>query len=120
MIPLSDNCLLQKMKELVKEEKKHLNVLLRHLQEIENRRLFSSLGFTSLFDYATRVLGYAEDEACRRISSIRMLRELPELEGKIESGDLTLTALNLANTQFRAEKKVGLGRNKVKRRRSPY
>ena len=43
---------------------------------------------------------------------MRMLREMPELESKIESGDLTLTALNLANTQFRAEKMVGLGRNK--------
>ena len=112
MIPLSDDCLLQKMKVLVQEEKKHLNVLLRHLQEIENRRLFSKLGYTSLFDYATKALGYAEDEACRRISSMRMLREMPELESKIESGDLTLTALNLANTQFRAEKKVGFGRNK--------
>ena len=46
MIPLSDECLLQKMKELVQEEKKHLNVLLRHLQAIENRRLFSKLGYT--------------------------------------------------------------------------
>ena len=100
------------MKELVQEEKKHLNILLRHLQEIENRRLFSKLGYTSLFDYATKALCYAEDEACRRIASMRMLREMPELENKIESGDLTLTALNLANTQFRAEKKVGLGRSK--------
>ena len=43
---------------------------------------------------------------------MRMLREMPELESKIESGNLTLTALNLANTQFRAEKKVGFGRSK--------
>ncbi len=91
---------------LVRSERVVLAEILHHLREVENRRLYSAHGFSSLFAYATERLGYSEDQAARRISAMRLLKEIPEIEQKIESGVLTLTHLSKAQTLFRQEKKA--------------
>lgn len=102
---ISDSQLLIQTSELVKKERELLHEILLHLHEIDRRRLYSELGYKSLFDYATKKLGYAEDQAARRLSAMRLLRDLPEIEEKIASGALTLTNLSLAQTLFRREQK---------------
>lgn len=102
---LSDTDLLSETKSLVARERELLADILRHLREVECRRLFSDLGFKSLFEYATRELGYSEDQAYRRINAMRMVKSLPALEQKIEEGSLSLAALSVANSLFRAEAK---------------
>jgi len=78
---------------------------LHYLREIDTRRLFSTLGYPSIFEFAVKHLKHSEDEACRRISAMRLLREIPELETKINSGELTMTNLNQAQTLFRRKAK---------------
>ncbi len=102
---LSDQVLLEKTENLARRERELLSEVLHHLKEIERRRLFSQLGYKSIFDYATKKLGYAEDQAARRISAMRLLKELPEIESKIADGSLTLTNLSMAQTLFRQESK---------------
>lgn len=77
--------------------------MLHHLREIEKRRLFSDLGYPSLFEYAVRELGYSEPSAARRISAARLLKEMPELAKRIENGSLSLTNLSLASQLFKNE-----------------
>ncbi len=103
---LSDQVLLMNTEKLAREERELLTKVLHHLREIERRRLFSELGFKSLFEYSVKKLGYSEDQAGRRISAMRLLKEIPELETKIESSALTLTNLGLAQSLFRAERKT--------------
>ena len=102
---LSDKDLLAATKNAVQRERGTTMEVLRHLQEMERRRLFSDLGFSSLFVYAVKELQYSEDEALRRISAMRLLRELPKIEEKIKEGSLTLTNLAKAQTYFRHKKK---------------
>jgi 5-methylcytosine-specific restriction endonuclease McrA len=102
---LSDSDLLSQTQSLVRRERELLSEILHHLREIERRRLFAQLGFKSLFDYATKKLGYADDQAARRISAMRLLIELPEIECKIADGSLTLTNIGMAQALFRHEKK---------------
>ncbi|MDI9804079.1 hypothetical protein, partial [Citrobacter koseri] len=66
---MSDQTLLEKTRQLVQTERELLTEILHHLREIERRRLFSQLGFKSLYDDATKKLGYADDQAARRISA---------------------------------------------------
>jgi 5-methylcytosine-specific restriction endonuclease McrA len=80
--------------------------ILHHLREIYRRRLFAMRGFSSLFDYATRELGYSAAAAQRRISAMHLLAELPEMEDKIKSGDLSLTHVAQAQKLFNTEKKL--------------
>src|SRR6185503_20452586 len=83
---LSDLDLLTRTRELVARERELLTEILRHLHEVQRRRLFSDLGYKSLFEYAVKELAYSEDQAHRRINAMRLLREVPQIETKIETG----------------------------------
>ncbi|MBX9769041.1 MAG: hypothetical protein K2X47_17330 [Bdellovibrionales bacterium] len=102
---LADDVLLANIKKLVQQEREILTVVLHHLREVERRRLFSSLGFSSLYSYAVGALGYSEDQAYRRISAMRLLRDLPQIEEKLQDGTFSLTNLSLAQSLFRKEEK---------------
>jgi 5-methylcytosine-specific restriction endonuclease McrA len=103
MNALSDQALIERMRELVKEERRVTTLVLRHLREVERRRLFSDLGYSSLFEYAVKDLSYSESSAQRRISAMRLIKEIPEIESKIESGALSLTVVSQAARHFRHE-----------------
>ena len=102
---ISDAVLLEATDQLVAQERELLISVLEHLREIERRRLFCDLGYKSLFEYAVKRLKYSEDQAGRRIAAMRLLKELPEIEEKIEDGSLTLTNIGLAQSLFRQEAK---------------
>ena len=80
--------------------------ILRHLQEISRRKLYADLKYASLFEYAVRELGYSEAAASRRIQAVYLIREIPEVAPKIESGALNLTNVCQAQSFFRDMKKV--------------
>ncbi len=96
---VNDKILLSDIKKLVGDERKSQLLILYHLQEIDRRKLFSDVKYGSLFDYCVKELGYSEGAAQRRIVAARLLKNIPEVAGKIASGNLTLT--NIAQvTQF--------------------
>jgi len=87
----------------VKTERGATTFVLKHLQEIERRRYF--YGYKSLFDYTVQRLGYSEDEAFRRIAAMRVMKEIPAIEEKIDSGAISLTHIGIAQSLFRHEAK---------------
>src|SRR5688572_10959532 len=103
LIQFSNEFLLQKTKELAQREREITLEILHHLREVERRHLYAEIGYSSLYEYCTKELKYSEASAQRRISSMRLLRELPELEEKVELGNLTLSAISQAQTFFRHE-----------------
>jgi hypothetical protein len=105
---LSNDQLLESARDLASQERRITNELLRHLIEIEVRRLYLRLSYSSLFLYVTKELRYSEAAAQRRIDAARLLREVPAVEQKIASGELTLGHLGKAQQFFRAERKDGI------------
>jgi hypothetical protein len=103
---LNDSVLIAATESLIRQERELLTSVLHHLHEIDRRRLFCSLGYKSLFDFAVRHLGYPEDQAYRRISAMKLLRELPELEEKVNQGEISLTHIGLAQSLFKQERKI--------------
>lgn len=103
---LSDQNLLSQSKDLVRQERELMTQVLHHLHEIESRRLFSALSRKSLFEYCIKDLNSSADQAARRISAMRLLKDLPEIEEKIEDGSLNLTNLGLAQNLFKKEPKM--------------
>lgn len=71
--------------------------LLHYLKEIESRRIYAELGYSSLFDFAMRHLKFSSGEAHLRISAMRATKDIPEVAKKIESGELSLSVV--AQTQ---------------------
>lgn len=101
---MNDQQLLANTDKLVSEERRITLEVLQHLREIEIRRLFVDLGFDSMYKYCIQRLKYSEGEAQRRLSSARLLRELPEIESQIQSGNLNMTNLSAVQSFVRAEK----------------
>ena len=98
---LKDREILLQLKILVQNERELLTSILHHLREVERRRLFSDLKYSSLFEYAMKELKYSEAQAVRRIGAMRLLKELPQVEEKIQDGSLNLSNLCQAQTYFR-------------------
>ena len=103
---LKDSDLLSSTKVLVQKERAVTMLVLTHLQEIERRKLYADLKYGSLFDYSVRELGYSEAAASRRIQAMRLIREIPEVAPKIESGALNLSNVCQAQSFFRDMKKA--------------
>ena len=102
---LSNKELLSQTKLLVQKERDiHIQVL-RHLAEIDSRKLFFKQGFSSLFDYAVRELGYSEGAAYRRIKAMKLCRDLPETANRLQSGRLSLSAASQLQVFFEKQNK---------------
>lgn len=101
-----DEVLISKTEKLVREEREILTVILHRLKEINRRRLYSSMGYKSLFHCAVERFGYSEDQAYRRINAMKLIDDVPELEQKINEGALSLTHIGIAQTLFKQEAKL--------------
>ncbi len=105
---LSSESLHSQLVSLCERERKLTLDILHHLREVDSRKLFASRGHSSLFAYVVEELHYSESAAQRRIFAMRALRELPELEVKVQSGELKITQLAQVQSFFQTEKKGGV------------
>ena len=96
--------LLSQTKFLVLKERSLHTQILRHLSEIKSRQLHLKMGFSSLFEYAVKELGYSEGAAYRRIQAMKLCQQVPETAQKIQEGKLSLSSASQIQTFF--EKKV--------------
>lgn len=105
MQALSNDHLILAVRSLVKEERRITREILDHINEVERRRLYAELGFSSIFDWLVKDLGYSESAAYRRMQAARILRAVPEAAEKLESGALGLSVLAKVQTLIRADEK---------------
>lgn len=92
---LTDEELIASLKRLAKDEKHDLVMMLRHLREMDRRRLAERRSFPSLFEYCVRELRFAEGEAARRIRVARLCARFPTIYGSLGRGLLTLSTAAL-------------------------
>lgn len=67
--------------------------LLECLHAVETRRVFAERGYSSLFDYVHRGLGYSESHASERVRAMRLTFQIPEIKTQLAQGALTLTSV---------------------------
>jgi hypothetical protein len=103
---LSNQDLHEATVNVFKQERSVGVVMIHHLKENDRRRLWAQMGYSSLFEYCTKLLGYSESQAYRRISALKLIREVPQVEEKILTGELNLTTIAQAQTFFSQEAKV--------------
>ena len=92
---LSDTQLIDSLAEKSRHTSKLTAELLAHLAEVDERQLYATLGFSSLFVFCQERLGFSEDEASKRIYAARTARRHPAVFELVASGQVTLTAVNL-------------------------
>lgn len=81
------------LKTQVSNERKAQTIYLACLAEMEGRMLYAELGYSSMFNYCVRELGFAEGSAGRRIRTARMARQFPVIYSLIEEGKIHMTAI---------------------------
>jgi hypothetical protein len=100
---VKDEILLKDCKEAVGKEKKATARVLEYLSEIDSRRLWASEGYSSLFDFCIRFLGYSEAETCRRTQAARLSSRIEEVKPLLEEGTLSLTSMSLLSKHLTKE-----------------
>ena len=111
---LTDDELLGQTRKLARIEQQLNVTVIDHLREIEARRLYLRRGFSSLFDYAVRELGYTDSAASRRINAMRLCKEFEEVREGLQDGSITLTTAAHLQHAFDRQK-----RNRRRRERGP-
>jgi len=104
---LSNTELVSKLKDLCAEERKITLQILHLLMEVEARSVFAQRAYSSLHEFCVKELGYSSAAAWRRIESMRLLRDVPQIETKVASGELSLSTLSKVQTFVRQEIKEG-------------
>jgi hypothetical protein len=100
---LGNEQLLAALAGLVRRENDLMSDLLAHLAELDERRLYLDLGFSSLFAYCTEALGFCKSSAGRRIAVARVCRKFPEAFGRVARGELQLSVLSLLAQHLNAQ-----------------
>ncbi len=88
---ISNRDLLSRTENLVQTERKIMHLVLTHILEIMDRKLYADLGFNSMFAMLTKKYGYSEPSALRRIDAAKLLRKVPEVADRLKSGALNLS-----------------------------
>ena len=104
---LSDRELLRETSNLVRHERHLQGAVIDHLAEIEARGLYLQRGFSSLFDYAVRELGYSDAAAARRIGATRLCADQPDAREGLRDGSLTLSAAAELQWAFDRQRRRG-------------
>ena len=74
---LGDDALIERLTHSVKADRQLTVRMLIEMGEVDARGLFRDLGFSSMFEYATRKLGMSEGEAALRLRVARLGRAFP-------------------------------------------
>ena len=94
-------------RNLVRHERHLQGAVIDHLAEIEARGLYLQRGFSSLFDYAVRELGYSDAAAARRIGAMRLCADQPDAREGLRDGSLTLSAAAELQWAFDRQRRRG-------------
>lgn len=100
---LTDSRLIEAVQQLASAERRAIALLVAALAELDARRLYRGLGYTSLFDYCVRALHLSEQAAYTRIEAARASRKFPAVLDRIADGGLSLTAARLLAPHLRED-----------------
>ena len=99
---LSDKDLDHNLLTWVKKEKEALREVLLHIAEVDKRRLYLRLAYSSMFAYLTERMGYEGGSAQRRLDAARLSLEVPTLIENLDRGEVTLSQVAFLQKSLRA------------------
>lgn len=101
---LSNSQLHEETLKAAAQERSATLVLLELLAEVDQRRLYSELGYQSLWEFVHKGLQFSESQASERVSAMRLMVKVPEVKTELEQGGLNLTAVSKLAYHVKREK----------------
>jgi hypothetical protein len=96
---LSNTELGDSLERSFESENKFSHVILLHLQELRERRVYAELGYTSLFWMLVKKYKQSESSVYQRLKALDLIRAVPDVQKTMLDGDVTLSSLSLGNSQ---------------------
>lgn len=93
-----------RLENLVNQERRITREILHLINLAEDRRLYLAAG-GSLIRWLIKRYGYSEPAAVRRVQSARLLRAVPAVDAKLQTGEVNITTLAKTQSVIRAEEK---------------
>ncbi len=115
---LTDAQLIDEVDNLAVKSRDVTAHLIASLAEFDARRLYVSLGFSSLCSYCEQRLRLSEQAAYNRIQAARAAQDFPIILDRLASGDITMTTVTMLRPYLTEENHVQLleaARHKSKR-----
>jgi len=115
---LSDQALLNEFGELVRQDHEHVANLIRHIDVIDRRKLWSRQGYSSLFGFLVGRYHMSESTAGKRIGAARTARRFPVLFTMVARGEIHLSGIHRLKahlTRENHEQVLALAKHKTMR-----
>ena len=103
---LSDNDLIKSTERVVEQERKIVQVVIWHLQEIQDRKLFISMGYDSLYKCLIKHFKMSDTTAYGRIKVLKILEDVPEVSDSLKLGELNISNIALAHSFIEKHQKT--------------
>jgi hypothetical protein len=100
---LTNDQLTAELTRLTGCEREATVALIVHLAEFGERRLHTTAGFTSLFEYCIEVLHLSEDAAFNRVEAARAARRFPVIVDMLLKGSLSPTTARMLGRKLTPE-----------------
>jgi hypothetical protein len=110
----------EKLKELVRDERKSNAEVIRALTEVQIKGHHLDWGYSSLFHYCVAELGYSNAAASRRVSTVYLALDVPQVGDQIESGELSLNRAQAISNFIKKEKDQAGVKYTTERKRELY
>lgn len=79
--------------KLVARDNEHAADLLAYLAELDARRLYQDMGFSSIWEYCTEALGICQTTAWRKYTAARVCRRFPVMFEAVARGEIQVSVL---------------------------
>ena len=90
---MPNSILIESTELLVRKERQLIEVLIWHLQEIQDRKLYISMGYSSLYECLVKHFKYSESVAYQRLSALKIIKAVPLASQSLKEGKVSLTTL---------------------------
>lgn len=102
---LTQEQLIEKTRSLFQKEKSIEDALIIVLTEIYRRRIYSALGYSSIFDFLTQYFHLSAANAYQKMGAIKFMIQVPEAKDKLLSGETNVSQLAILNTHINNSEK---------------
>lgn len=109
---VSNEELISRAETEVRLERESTLKIIKLFQEIYDRKLYLDRGFPNFYEMVTKHFGYCASSAMRRINAMKLIREIPQVESKLESGELSLSVASDVQSFLYQEAKEDRGYSK--------
>ena len=100
---LSDDVLLCQFGDLVQQDQRRTASLLKHIDAIDQRKLWAKRGHPSMFEFCVARYRMSESTAGKRIGAARTARRFPILFAMVARGEIHLSGIHRLKAHLTAD-----------------